>query len=93
MESTQVYSQDGSACHRKRSNPPNLVHDKVAGREGIQAVTVLWKLPKESNDRGEQLSFCAICLFQKALAMIEGSRSCLPASFITFTDFSHEGGR
>ena len=49
--------------------------------------------PKTSNDRGEQLSFCAIYFFQKALAMIEGSRSCLPASFITFTDFSHEGGR
>ena len=49
VESTKVYSQDGSACHRKRSNPPNLVHDKVAGREGIQAATVLWKLPKDKQ--------------------------------------------
>ena len=49
VESTQVYSQDGSACHRKRSNPPNLVHDKVAEREGIQAATVLWKLPKDKQ--------------------------------------------
>ena len=66
---------------------------KLLGGKESKLLQCSGNCPKTSNDRGEQLSFCAIYLFQKALAMIEGSRSCLPASFITFTDFSHEGGR
>ena len=93
MESTKIYSQDGSACHRKRSNPSNLVHDKVAGREGIQAATVLWKLPKDKQRQRRTTVVLCNLSFPKGVGMIEGSRSCLPASFITFTDFSHEGGR
>ena len=66
---------------------------KLLGGKESKLLQCSGNCPRTSNDRGEQLSFCAIYLFQKALAMIEGSRSCLPASFITFTDFSHEGGR
>ena len=45
---------------------------KLLGGKESKLLQCSGNCPKTSNDRGEQMSFCAIYLFQKALAMIEG---------------------